>query len=142
MARRMWEYNALATITYQRPTYSFVIYLKKCRVPAPEYLGRFPTGEVVHHFHFRVIKLWEIPVEVLRQTGLIGIFPLMVLAKRGKRREVVEDAITRIEAEGGKSTPELLSATYVLASLVFEKEADQTWLRRRFHPMRKNLRTT
>ncbi|MBV9229929.1 MAG: hypothetical protein JOZ18_11500, partial [Chloroflexi bacterium] len=35
MAQRMWEYNALATFSYTRPTYSCVIYLKKCEVPEP-----------------------------------------------------------------------------------------------------------
>jgi len=33
MAQRMWEYNTLATFSYNRPTCSFVIYLKKCEVP-------------------------------------------------------------------------------------------------------------
>jgi predicted transposase YdaD len=51
MARRMWEYNALATFSYNLSTYSFVIYLKPCKVPEPYYAWNFPTGEPVHFFH-------------------------------------------------------------------------------------------
>lgn len=60
MARRMWEYNALASIMYGRPTYSVLIYLKECRVTDPYYEEKMPTGEINHPFHFRVIKLWEL----------------------------------------------------------------------------------
>ncbi len=140
MARRMWEYNTLATFKYKLPTYSFVIYLKKCTVTKPEYIGIFPNGKQVHHFHFTVIKLWETSPEEVKQTGLVGIFPLMVLAQDGKRPEVVEEVITSIESIGGKSATELLSLTYIFSSLVFEKESDRNWLKRRFKMLRDALR--
>src|SRR5437588_8874914 len=142
MAKRMWEYNALATFSYNCPTYSFVIYLKKCEVTEPYFKWKFPNGKVVHDFQFTVIKLWEIPPEILKQTGLVGIFPLMVLAQNGKRPEVVEEVITSIESYGGKSSSELLSLTYILASLVFKKEADRNWLKRRFGMLQDILRDT
>ena len=44
MAERMWEYNALATSTYKCPTDSFVIYLKRCKVPKPHFTGSFPLA--------------------------------------------------------------------------------------------------
>lgn len=140
MARRTWEYNTLATFNYKLPTYSFVIYLKKCSATKPDYTGVFPDGKQVHHFQFSVIKLWETPVEMLKQTGLIGIFPLMVLAQDGKRPEVVEAVITSIGSIGGKSATELLSLTYIFASLVFEKETDRDWLKWRFKMLRDVLR--
>ena len=102
----------------------------------------FPTGEVVHHFSFKVIKLWEISPEVLRQRGLVGIFPLMVLAQGGKRPEVVEEVITSLESVGGEAGKELLSLTYILASLVFENEADCKWLKKRFKMLQDILRDT
>src|SRR5205823_10209883 len=76
----------------------------------------------------------------VKQTGLVGIFPLMVLAQDGKRPEVVEEVITSIESIGGKSATELLSLTYIFASLVFEKESDRNWLKRRFKVLRDALR--
>src|SRR5947209_1786215 len=142
MAKRMWEYNTLATFTYKLPTYSIVIYLKKCSVTRPQYIGTFPNGEEVHTFRFKVIKLWEMPLEVLKQTGLIGIFPLMVLTKDGKRPEVVEEIITSLESVGGKSATGLLSLTYLFASLAFEKESDRAWLKWRFNMLRDVLRDT
>ena len=35
MAKRMWKYNAMASWTYDCPTDSFVIYLKRCPVTRP-----------------------------------------------------------------------------------------------------------
>lgn len=70
------------------------------------------------------------------------IFPLLVLTKDGKRPEVVEEVITRIAAVGGKSSAELLSLTYLISSLVFEREADRIWLKRRFGMLRDILHDT
>ncbi len=139
MARRMWQYNALATITYDLPTSSIVVFLRPCRVPEPFYTAGFPTGERVHHFWFKVIKLWEITVNEFKQTGLTGIFPLMVLAKDGKRPEVIEEIIQQIEADSNPSAHELLAVTYTLASLVFKKAADRSWLKRRFSVLDNHL---
>ena len=132
MAERMWEYNALATSTYKCPTDSFVIYLKRCKVPKPHFTWKFPTGKTVHVFQFEVIKLWEVPVEVLKDAGMTGLLPLMVLAKGGKSRTVVEEAITVIKTVEDEDTRNLLSLTYIFAALAFVKEADRHWLKRRF----------
>src|SRR5260221_504937 len=142
MARRMWEYNALATFSYNRPTYSCVIYLKKCRATEPFYNWTFPNGEVIHRFSFKVVELWKISPEAIKQTGLAGLFPLMVLAQDGKQPTVVEEIIGSVRASGEPSAPELLSLTYILASLVFEKEADRLWQKRRFGMLRDVLRDT
>ena len=143
MPKRMCAYNALATFSYDLPTYSFVIYLRKCEVPEKEVFERkFPTGVVVHHFIYTIIKLWEIPVEVLKRTGLIGIFPLIVLSKDGKRPEVVEDVITTLEAVEENKGKELLSLTYIIASLVFESPSERRWLKRRFKVLQDALRGT
>jgi len=114
----------------------------KCEAPEPFFKWEFPTGEVVHHFTFKVIKLWEISPVVLKQTGLVGIFPLMVLAHGGKRPEVVEEVITSLKSVGGEAGKELLSLTYILASLVFENEADCRWLKKRFKMLQDILRDT
>lgn len=132
MAKRMWKYNSLTTSMYDCPTDSFVIYLKRCKVTEPYYDWIFPIGNTVHQFKFHVIKLWEIPLEVLKEAKLTVLLPLMVLARGGKHRKVVEDAITTIQTVEGEDTRELLSLIYVFASLVFAKEADRHWLKRRF----------
>ncbi len=128
----MWEYNALATSTYKCPTDSFVIYLKRCKVPKPHFTWKFPTGKTVHVFQFEVIKRWEVPFEALKDAGMAGLLPLMVLAKGGKNRTVVEEAITAIKTVEDEDTRDLLSLTYIFAALAFAKEADRHWLKRRF----------
>ena len=141
MAKRMWGYNTSATLTYDMPTYSFVIYLRPCKVTDPFFKIDYPTQEKVHHFWFKVIKLWELSVEDILQTGLTGVFPLMILAKDGKRPEVVEQIIQKIEEdEDSSSSRELLSLTYILASMVFDKETDRQWLKRRFSMFHNALR--
>jgi hypothetical protein len=84
----------------------------------------------------------KISPEAIKQTGLAGLFPLMVLAQDGKQPTVVEEIISGVRASGEPSAPELLSLTYILASLVFEKEADRIWLKRRFGMLRDVLRDT
>ena len=84
----------------------------------------------------------EISPEAIKQTGLAGLFPLMVLAQDGKQPTVVEEIISGVRASGEPSAPELLSLTYILASLVFEKEADRLWLKWRFGMLRDVLRDT
>lgn len=66
----------------------------------------------------------------------------MVLAQDGKRPEVVEEVITSLESIGGEAGKELLSLTYIFASLTFEKEVDRIWLKWRFNMLRDVLRDT
>ena len=66
----------------------------------------------------------------------------MVLAQGGKRPEVVEEVITSLKSVGGEAGKELLSLTYILASLVFENEADCRWLKKRFKMLQDILRDT
>jgi predicted transposase YdaD len=143
MERRMWEYNVRATLYYNRPVISVVIYLKKERkLPRSPYIWKLRSGREIHRFQFVVIKLWEEKAETLKQLGLVGLLPLLVLAQDGQRPEVVEDAITGIQSRGGRSASELLSLTYLIASLVFKKKAEKEWLDRRFAAMRDILQET
>ncbi|HLJ32864.1 MAG TPA: hypothetical protein VKU38_04395 [Ktedonobacteraceae bacterium] len=132
MAERMWKYNAMATWTYDCPTDSFVIYLRRCKVSEPFFRWKFPPAKMVHLFHFNVVKLWEVSFEEIEQAGLLGLLPLMVLARGGKNRKVVEKAITTIETSEDEDRRDLLSLTYIFASMAFVKETDRHWLKRRF----------
>jgi len=77
--------------------------------------------------------------EDLKQLGLPGLLPLMVLTKGGATRQTTEDVITGLQAAGKQ---ESLPITYTLASLVFKNEADQEWLRKRVRQMQDILRDT
>src|SRR2546430_1583292 len=133
MAKRLWEYNVAAFIKYKLPVYSFVIYLKPdSSIAQSPYEVRLHDGELTHCFWFRVIKLWTIPTEDLFQTGLKGLLPFVPLSREGQRRKAVERVISELSQEEVSKQRELLSFTYGFASLVFEDENDQSWLRRRF----------
>jgi predicted transposase YdaD len=68
----------------------------------------------------------------LFETGLKGLLPFVPLSREGQRREAVERVISELSHEEVDKQRELLSFTYGFASLVFEEENDQSWLRRRF----------
>ena len=133
MAMRVWEYNVLATLAYELPVLSFVIYLRKdSKIAESPVIWAAPNGQEIHRFYFENIKLWEIDPNILRRKGLVGLFPLLPLTQAGIRPEVVEEAIGRIQAEGGEAAPDLLSLIYLLAELVCEDDHDILWLDRRF----------
>jgi hypothetical protein len=133
MAWRVWEYNVLATLAYEFPTLSFVIYLKRdSKIAESPVVWALSISQEIHRFHFQNIKLWEVDPEVLRHGGLVGLFPLLPLTQAGLRPEVVEEAIIRVQADGGEASPELLSLIYLLAELICENDEELLWLDRRF----------
>ncbi|MDQ6660992.1 MAG: hypothetical protein M3Z24_08510 [Chloroflexota bacterium] len=85
--------------------------------------------------------MWEIPTSQLKQTGLVGLFPLLILTREGRRLEVLEEAITDIQINGGEDTAELLSLIYLFASLAFGKKTRQL-IQRRFGMLRDILKGT
>lgn len=125
MGLRIWEYNVLATLAHNCPVYSFVIYLAPGGGEIPESLlvWEVPGCEPVHIFRYTAIKLWELPIEVLKRTGLKGLLPLWLLAKDGARREVVREVFAGVQDDR-----EILALACSLASMVLTSESDQLWL--------------
>src|SRR5436305_3049440 len=141
MVERLWEYNVRSTLKYKLPVLSFVFYLKKERKPATSpYTWELKDGKVIHRFHFTVVKLWEVRAEILRQTGLVGLLPLLPLTQDGKKLELVDEVIATLEANNDESTSELLALTYILASFVFTSENERQKLIRRFTMLRDVIR--
>jgi len=132
MAERLYEYNNRATLMYEQPVWSCVIYLVKESTPEAPDTRRFPiTDRFVRCFDFDVVKMLEIPTETLLSLDCLGLLPLLPLTREGKRREVIETAIGLLMPKGEQPYRNLLSLTYGFASLVFEQN-DQEWLQRRF----------
>ncbi len=133
MAKRLWEYNVLATSKFDLSVYSFVIYLKKNgKIAEPPYIRRLHNGREVHRFYFTAIKLWEIPTDTFKGPGLQGLLPLLPLTRDGPSRSVVEEIIDGLCPAGEAPKSELLSLAYGFAALVLNDAADRAWLRRRF----------
>jgi len=139
MEMRLLEYNVLASRQNGHwPVYSYVIYLRKAREVAISPLVRtFPDGEEVHRFFFRVIKLWEVPAELLLQTGWTGVLPLVTLTDGGKRPEVVKEMIDRLALA---EEYDLLAISQVIGGLVFKKGPELEWFRKRFSMFQDILR--
>lgn len=140
MARRLWEYDVLATCKFDCPVYSFVLYLKKDGpVAQSPHQVCLHDGRMVHHFHFGVIKLWDVPSASLLDAGLPGLLPLLPLSREGKRRETIDAMIKGLCPPGEAPNGGLLSLAYGLASLVFEEREEHGWLQRRFLMMEELL---
>ena len=144
MDERLWEYNVLATLESKQVVESYVIYLKKTDdVVESPLLKSLSGGREVHRFYFNVVKLWEVPQELFKREGLVGLLPLLPLAQPAARLESVEEAIVGILSDSEDATKrELLALTYGLAALVFEGDIERDWLRRRFQKLGDILRET
>jgi predicted transposase YdaD len=134
MARRVWEYNVLVGCATQLPVYSVVLYLVKDGIAIePPYEQCLSSGELIHHFRFRNLKLWEVDASELRQPGMEGMLPLLPLTRNGACREVVEETIldlARVKRQ------DLLPVAYLIAALAFPVDGvDTEWLKERFRPM-------
>ncbi len=137
MAKRVWEYNVLATRFLDFSVVSFVIYLKEDGIAASSpYIREHPIdGSELHRFNFTNIKLWEIPVELFKGTELVALLPLVPLTQNGATHEIIEETVNDIErlVEDETVKNELVSLTLTLASLAFLGEKkEQDWLVRRF----------
>jgi hypothetical protein len=130
MMHRLLEYNVLATLEHNRRVLTCVIYLRRdSNIAESPLIWTLPNGQQTLRFSFIVIKLWEIPAEDIIKTGLLGLLPLVPLAKDGKRHDLVEQTITELAVH---EKYELLSQAKTIAGLVFKDEAEQGWLERIF----------
>jgi hypothetical protein len=137
MARRMWEYNAMMDIVEGVPVYSILIYfVKDGNMVGSPYVRKIAETGTGHHFIFHVIKLWEMPPEVLKQMGFEGLLPFLPFTKGGKNRETVDEMITELVARGRS---DLLSISRGFAGLILTDEGDQQWLEERFSNVLMNL---
>jgi hypothetical protein len=132
MRRRMWEYNCVTDYLTGLPVCSFVLYLRKDDyIVEPPYKRILSDGEVIHAFNYKNIFVWEVPPEELKRPGLEGMLPLLPLAKGADeaRDSTVGDMIEGLRAAGKE---DMLALGYAFAGLVYEKEDDRQWLKRRF----------
>ncbi len=138
MALRLLAYNVLVDRKHDCPVLSCVIYLHKdSQIVESPLVRTLEDGQPIYQFHFLVIKLWEMSAADLVQAHLPGILALLPLTKDGKDREVIEEMITRLEAQ---EKHEVLSLGYLLAALTWNQAEEQQWLKRRFKMLYDTLR--
>lgn len=129
MAKRVWQYNALATIIKKLPVFTFVIYLVKDHGIVPSPYQQIVHGRLIRDFYFTNILLWDVPMEVFKQPNLEGLLPLLPLAKDGAQRSVVDDMILGLQQADREK---LLPLAFAFAALIFTEDDDRQWLKRRF----------
>lgn len=131
MQRRMWEYNSATDYLTGLPVHSFALYLWKDEHIVEPIYKRVSGGEEIHRFAYKNIFFWETPPEKLLSIGLEGMLPLLPLTKGAMqaRDEIVGMMINGLR-EAHKE--DVLALGYAFAGLVYETEADQQWLKRRF----------
>jgi len=124
------EYNVLATREHNCRVISCVIYLREDDniVESPLIWG-LPNGAQILVFRYIVIKMWELPVQDILESGLVGLYPLLPLAEGGKQYHVIDTMIEQIVAA---KQWHLLSFSHIIAGLVFTQEQDHEYLQRRF----------
>jgi predicted transposase YdaD len=140
MGRRLMEYSILASREYDHcAVYPYVVYLRKAgEVADSPYVRMHPDGHEAYRFHYRVIQLWEMPAEFFLRQGWLGLLPLVILTKGGKRPEVVNEMIEQL-AEAQEF--DLLALARLMGGLVFkEGSVESDWFKGRFHMFQDILR--
>jgi hypothetical protein len=134
MARRVWEYNVLVECATKLPVYSVVLYLVEDGVVIESpYERRLCTGELIHWFKFRNIKLWEMSASELRKPGMEGMLPLLPLTQGGAEHEAIDVMISDLARVKRR---DLLPIAYSIAALVFPASSEESqWLKERFRPL-------
>jgi predicted transposase YdaD len=132
---RLLQYYALLRHRYTRPVESTIVLLRP-EADGPELLsGRLEqhgmAGNLVISFWFRVVRLWERPVDELLSGG-IGILPLAPLAdvERDRLPAVIRRIDERFAEEASPSdVGDLWSATLVLLGLRYDEHEARQLLR-------------
>jgi predicted transposase YdaD len=133
LPQRLLKYNVLLHDRFELPTHSAVVLLRPA-ADAPNLTGtlryqRADLGGI--DFTYRVVRVWEWPVEELLAGGL-GTLPLAPLSAQVTEAQLpgliqrMDERLHGVEAsEAGK----LWTATYILSGLRFPKELTAQLLR-------------
>ena len=128
---RLMEYNVLASSENDwLPVYTFVIYLRKDgEVPTSPLIRRLVGGKENHVFYFEVVEVAKISARSFLQSGLYGLYPLILLTEGGTQPEVVQEMVETLTEE---RQIELLALAYTFGGLVPGSEAYDSWFKRSF----------
>ena len=131
---RLARYNIVADYKFGMPVVS-VVFLLRQSANSPSLTGiweRFgPDGTVHLTFRYRVVRVWELPVETVLAGGLttLPLAPITRLAATDLPG-IVRQMESRIESEATpEQAGELWTATYTLMGLRFPPEFSSQLLR-------------
>jgi hypothetical protein len=126
--RRIHGYNALLEERHELPVESVVVLLRpeaRLRALNGVYERSLPgVARPYLRFRYRVIRVWELPVETVLDAG-ISVLPLAPISavRQNELPAVIERMKQRLEAEADAMTvAELWTATKVLLGLRYEAQ--------------------
>ena len=132
---RLWQYHALLHHRRDQIRVETTVVLLRPEADGPELSGRYePYGEHAARkviFEYKVIKLWERPVESLLQGG-IGVLPLAPLASIGEEQlaDVVLQLEDRVRREADATTAsELRNVLLLLLNLRYDEDEVRAMIR-------------
>jgi predicted transposase YdaD len=127
------RYNLLMQYRHDLPVQSLAVLLRPA-ADGPDLTGllehRLPNGELYHWFRYKVVRAWELPVEVV-MTGGTGILPMAPLADvtPGALPEVFRRIGERLRHEPPNVAAKLWTATYLLMGLRYPEVLTETLFR-------------
>ncbi|HTU91216.1 MAG TPA: DUF4351 domain-containing protein [Gemmataceae bacterium] len=137
LPRRVLMYNTLLYDQYGLPVHSIVVLLhpradRSDLTGTVSYTGRPGRGELT--FRFEVVRLWEVPIDVLLQGGLgtLPLAPLGQVPQGAVPEEVMPGAIERLRERIQTESPpseaaKLQTAAFVLTGLRWDRDRAIQW---------------
>lgn len=123
---RLLQYHALLLHRHQIPVATTLVLLRP-QARLPGLTGRLqrrgPNGETTITFRYRVVRLWERPVDEILAGGL-GVLPLAPLAavEQSRLPEILHSLDERFDREAPPSTAdELWAATLLLMGVRYDR---------------------
>jgi hypothetical protein len=130
---RLLQYHSLLLYRHGLPVESTIVLLRP-EADGPELSGRLDlygvTGDQTIAFWFRVMRLWECPVDELLNGGL-GILPLAPLAnvERSRVSELMRQIDERFERDATPADAgELRAATLLMLGLRYDRDEARQFL--------------
>jgi predicted transposase YdaD len=126
---RLHTYNTILHDRYEdEPIYSVAFLLRKdadANAVTGTFTRRYPDGREYLRFHYRVVRVWELPAEELLHGGL-GAMPLALLTDEaeGRLREMVERIDDRIKSETDDEPTRrmLMTSAFLLLGMRYNRE--------------------
>jgi len=134
MPLRLLHYNVNAAIAHDVAVWSVVLLLRPSANPSDltGTLQRDVLGHINHHFHYTTIRLWELPFDVVLNSGP-GFMALAMLtdeAMQDDARCMIQlDERLRSSANTPKMREDELSSIYFLMGLRYDSLAVQQLFR-------------
>jgi predicted transposase YdaD len=127
LPRRLWRYNALLDLKYDRRVRSVAVLLRP-ESDSKMLTGvldlRLPDGDRIVEFHYKIVRVWEQPVEPIL-AGRLATLPMAPLADVPllDLPRVLERIDSRLIAETSSSdAATMMSRTLALAGLRLDQD--------------------